>query len=172
VRIFFALFLLCVLASLRETSPSLAEEIIDIHVAFSGFVLDALSRSGFVALEEEKLRSALALLGVCLGVSVVVAIALANAATLRSFHSAVDVLAGRAQLEIRPNGGPLDERLLAEVVRFPWVEAAAPALRFDASPARRWRRRNADRPGARFGPGRGLPRLRSEGRSEFLLGPC
>lgn len=60
----------------------------------------------------EKLRTALTVLGIAVGVAVVVAIELANQSALRAFRESVDAVAGRANYQITADGGSLDEQLL------------------------------------------------------------
>jgi putative ABC transport system permease protein len=69
-------------------------------------------------LRREPLRSTLTVLSVALGVAVVVAIDLAGSAAAGSFHSSLESLTGKADLELTATGG-LDESLLARVVQLP-----------------------------------------------------
>jgi putative ABC transport system permease protein len=69
-------------------------------------------------LRREPLRSVLTVLSVALGVAVVVAIALAGNAAAGSFHSSLESLTGKADLEITATGG-LDESLLGRLVQLP-----------------------------------------------------
>jgi putative ABC transport system permease protein len=69
-------------------------------------------------LRRESLRSALTVLSVALGVAVVVAIDLAGRAAAGSFHSSLESLTGKADLEITATGG-IDERLLGRLVQLP-----------------------------------------------------
>ena len=69
-------------------------------------------------LRREPLRSALTVLSVALGVAVVVAIDLAGSAAAGSFHSSLESLTGKADLELTATGG-LDESLLARLVQLP-----------------------------------------------------
>ena len=65
-------------------------------------------------------RTVITVLGITLGVSVFLAISLANRTALSSFHETVDKVAGRANLEIRPtSGNTIDERVL-ENIRWIW----------------------------------------------------
>ena len=59
----------------------------------------------------EKMRTALTLLGIAVGVAVVVAIALSNQSALRAFRDSVDAVAGRANWQIASDFG-VDERVL------------------------------------------------------------
>ena len=59
----------------------------------------------------ERLRTALTILGIAVGVAVVVAIALSNQSALRAFRESVDAVAGRANYQIVSDAG-LDENLL------------------------------------------------------------
>ena len=69
-------------------------------------------------LTNEKLRTALMVLAVTLGVAVVVAIDLASEAAAGSFRASMESLTGESELEIVATGG-VDERLFAELVRMP-----------------------------------------------------
>ncbi len=69
-------------------------------------------------LRNELLRTALTVFSVALGVAVVVAIDLAGTAAAGSFHSSLESLTGRADLEITATGG-IDEHLLGTLVQLP-----------------------------------------------------
>ncbi|MEZ5353671.1 MAG: ABC transporter permease [Bryobacteraceae bacterium] len=66
----------------------------------------------------EKLRTALTIAAVALGVAVVIAIRLSGDAAAGSFRSSMRTLSGPAQLELRATGG-IDEKLLGSLVRLP-----------------------------------------------------
>ncbi|HSP15814.1 MAG TPA: FtsX-like permease family protein [Thermoanaerobaculia bacterium] len=66
----------------------------------------------------EKLRTALTVLGIGVGVSVVVAIQLANQSVLRAFRESVDAVTGRANYQIAADAGLLDESL---ILRLQWL---------------------------------------------------
>lgn len=66
----------------------------------------------------EKLRTALTILGIAVGVAVIVAIQLANQSALRAFRESVDAVAGRANYQITGESGQLDENLL---LRLRWL---------------------------------------------------
>jgi putative ABC transport system permease protein len=68
----------------------------------------------------EKLRTALTVLGIAVGVAVIVAIQLANQSALRAFRESVDAVAGRANYQIAADSGQLDESLL---LRLQWLWA-------------------------------------------------
>ena len=63
-------------------------------------------------------RVALAISGIALGISVVVAVQLANDRAIGSFNDSLRVMAGQADLEITSNGLPLPEEILKELA---WV---------------------------------------------------
>jgi putative ABC transport system permease protein len=67
------------------------------------------------ALVQEKMRSAITVLGISLGVSVAVAIRLANAGALESFRAATDSVAGETSIQITGSAGRFDEMLLADL---------------------------------------------------------
>jgi putative ABC transport system permease protein len=62
---------------------------------------------------------------VALGVAVYVAISIANGSAARSFEASVDVVAGKAQLEVR---GALNDSLLPAIQQTPGVHAATPVI--------------------------------------------
>jgi len=78
-------------------------------------------------LAREKLRTALTMLSVSLGVGVVIAIELAGEAATGSFRSSVETLAGKASLEITATGG-LDEALFARLATLPHPLRLLPRL--------------------------------------------
>ncbi|MBZ0160188.1 MAG: ABC transporter permease [bacterium] len=77
--------------------------------------------------------------GVAIGVATFTAIQATNESVLRSFTRAIDLVAGRATLEISGGEPGIDERLLPAVQRVEGVSAAAPIVQTVASVA--------DRPG-------------------------
>lgn len=79
---------------------------------FRQFILRALLR--------EKLRTALTILGISLGVGVVIAIRLANSNALGSFRAATEAIAGETTLEITGTAGRFDELQLRELS---WLRA-------------------------------------------------
>ena len=66
-------------------------------------------------LAKERLRVAVSILGIALGVAVVLAIQMANRASLLGFATAVEALSGKAGLEIISSGMGLDEDLLTSL---------------------------------------------------------
>jgi putative ABC transport system permease protein len=61
-------------------------------------------------------RSALTIVGIALGVAVMLAINLANGTTLSRFADSIDLISGKANLQIRTaGGGDLDERVLSNM---------------------------------------------------------
>ena len=70
-------------------------------------------------LREEKLRSLATVLGVALGIAVVLAVWMANQSSVRSFETALEMVAGKTSLEIVGAGpGLREERLL----QLDWLE--------------------------------------------------
>jgi putative ABC transport system permease protein len=69
-------------------------------------------------LARDRLRSALTILSVALGIAVIVAIDLAGDAATGSFRSSMESLTGRTDLEILANGG-LDERYFGALTKLP-----------------------------------------------------
>jgi len=72
-----------------------------------------------------KLLTVLNVLSVALGVCVFLAIMIANQSANRSFRAGVELLAGKANLEVR---GPFDETLVPAVAAVPGVAAATPVV--------------------------------------------
>lgn len=72
-----------------------------------------------------KLLAALNIASVALGVCVFLAITIANHSANRSFRAGVELLAGKANLEVR---GPLDETLYPALAKIPGVSAATPVV--------------------------------------------
>src|SRR5450432_3101275 len=82
-------------------------------------------------LGRDPLRTALTILAVALGVAVVVAIDLAGDAATGSFHSSMQTLAGKTDLQVIATGG-IDERILAALVALPFDVHFAPLLEAQA----------------------------------------
>lgn len=62
-------------------------------------------------------RTLLTILGIGLGVGVILAINLANGAALHQFREGVDIVAGKANLEVRATNAPdIDERLIEKLM--------------------------------------------------------
>ena len=78
-------------------------------------------------LAAEKLRTALMVLAVTLGVAVVVAIDLASEAATGSFRASMESLTGESELEITATGG-VDERVYAQLVTGPMPLRWTPRL--------------------------------------------
>ncbi|MFM8657639.1 MAG: hypothetical protein ACKOD5_10995 [Chthoniobacterales bacterium] len=76
-------------------------------------------------LRHRKLLAAMNVLSVALGVCVFLAIMIANQSANRSFRAGVELVAGKADLEVR---GPLDEALLPRIASTPGVAAATPVI--------------------------------------------
>lgn len=66
---------------------------------------------------------------VALGVALYLAIQIANQSANHAFEASVDVVAGKAQLEVRGRLGNLPDKLLPEIARQPGVEGATPIVR-------------------------------------------
>ena len=80
----------------------------------------------------EPVRTALTILAVALGVSVVIAIDLAGQAATGSFHSSLESLTGKGDLLISGTAG-IDERLLGKLVRLPFDLEYSPRIEDFAS---------------------------------------
>ena len=75
-----------------------------------------------------KLLAGLNICSVALGVAVYLAIQIANHSANQSFASSVDLVAGKANLEVRSPGGSFDETLLPKLAHAPGVRAATPLV--------------------------------------------
>ena len=80
-------------------------------------------------LATERLRSALTIAGVALGIAVVVAIRLANESSVTGFAAALDAMTGAASLEIVGPAGGLDELRLADIAMAGALRAREPGHR-------------------------------------------
>lgn len=69
-------------------------------------------------IKREKSRSLLTISGIAVGVSVLVAIQLANQSAIRSFEETVEAVAGRANYQITPSSGTLDQEILIDLQPF------------------------------------------------------
>lgn len=78
-------------------------------------------------LRRDLLRTTLTILSVALGVAVIVAIDLAGDAATGSFHSSMESLAGRTDLQILANGG-IDERYIGVLSALPYDAHFAPVI--------------------------------------------
>jgi putative ABC transport system permease protein len=63
----------------------------------------------------EKMRTALTILGIAVGVAVIVAIELSNQSAMRAFRESVDAVAGRANYTIVSESGSIDEATLLKL---------------------------------------------------------
>ncbi len=78
-------------------------------------------------LRRETLRTTLTILAVALGVSVVVAIDLAGQAAAGSFHSSLESLAGKSDLQLSATGG-LNQKLLGRLAQLPYAFDFSPRI--------------------------------------------
>lgn len=76
-------------------------------------------------LARHRLLALLNVLSIALGIAVYLAIRIANDSANASFAAGVDLIAGKAHLEIR---GEIDETLLPKIARAPGVKAATPLV--------------------------------------------
>lgn len=80
----------------------------------------------------ERLRTAVTVLGIALGIAVVVAIQLTNASSVRGFEAAVESIAGRTSLEIASPGPGFDELLLNDLGWLRAYGSVSPVIEGDA----------------------------------------
>ncbi len=74
------------------------------------------------------LLSLLSLAGIALGVAVYVTVSVANHSAKKAFEAGIDLVAGRARLEVRSAAGSLDEKLYPVIARHPAVAHATPIV--------------------------------------------
>ena len=91
-------------------------------------IMRLLARSSRRYLTRRPLRLLLAIGGVALGVSVVVAIDLVNASATRAFRFSTEAIAGRATHQISGGSAGLDEALFARLVSMPGAPPLAPIV--------------------------------------------
>jgi putative ABC transport system permease protein len=85
----------------------------------------------FRPMVREKIRTALTVLGISVGVAVIVAIALSNQSALRAFRESVDAVAGRANYQIASDVGVDENLLLALQPMWPRGLRFAPVIDID-----------------------------------------
>jgi putative ABC transport system permease protein len=81
---------------------------------------------------EERLRSAVTVLGIALGVAVVIGIQLTNASSVRGFEAALETVAGKTSLEIVAPGPGLDEMRLRDTMWLREYGDVSPVVEGDA----------------------------------------
>ncbi len=75
-----------------------------------------------------KLLACLNICSVALGVAVYLAIQIANRSANQSFAASIDLVAGKANLEVRSPSGGFDETLFPKLAHAPGVRAATPLI--------------------------------------------
>jgi putative ABC transport system permease protein len=80
-------------------------------------------------LAQHPLLATLNVATVALGVALYLGIQIANHSANRAFEASVDVVAGRAQLEVTAPAGNLRDALLPKIAQLPGVAAATPIVR-------------------------------------------
>ena len=75
-----------------------------------------------------KLLAALNIISIALGVAVYLAIQVANHSANQSFAASIDLVAGKANLEVRAPSGVLDDSLYPKLATAPGVRAATPLV--------------------------------------------
>ena len=75
-----------------------------------------------------KLRTAVTILAVALGVAIALAIDLANATAVASFASSVNVISNHVNLQVLGVGRGFDDRTILRVERVPGVQYASPTI--------------------------------------------
>ncbi len=80
-------------------------------------------------LQRHPLLATLNVATVALGVALFLAIQIANQSANRAFEASVDVVAGKAQLEVNAPAGNLPDNLLPKIAHQPGIAAATPIVR-------------------------------------------
>ena len=83
-------------------------------------------------LRKEKLRALATVLGVALGIAVVLAVQMANQSSVRSFETALEMVAGKTSLEIVGSGQGLREERLLELDWLQQFGQISPVIEGDA----------------------------------------
>ena len=78
---------------------------------------------------QHRLLALLNVLSVALGVAVYLAIQIANHSANRAFAATIDVVAGKAELQITPPTGGLRDDVFPAVAKHPGIKAATPLVR-------------------------------------------
>ena len=81
-----------------------------------------------------KMLALLNILGIALGVAVFVSVQIVNYSALQSFRASIDIVSGKANLEIVGNGLPFKETLYPNIRTLPGVIAATPLVETVATP--------------------------------------
>ncbi len=81
------------------------------------------------SLQRHPLLATLNIATVALGVALYLAIQIANQSANHAFEASVDVVAGKAQLEVNAPAGNLPDELLPKITAQPGVAAATPIVR-------------------------------------------
>src|SRR5262249_58060147 len=87
----------------------------------ASLILHLLRRVTWPNWTEHRVRNALTVVGVALGVATVAGIADASKSVLLSFQHMVETVAGASQLEMTARGGALSEGLVDVAVKAPGV---------------------------------------------------
>ncbi|HXK59466.1 MAG TPA: ABC transporter permease [Acidobacteriota bacterium] len=82
-------------------------------------------------LRQQPLATAATIVGVALGIAVVLAIQMANSASVQSFAQAVETMAGKTSLEIVPKGAFIDETVLASLGWLREYGSTSPVIEAD-----------------------------------------
>ena len=81
---------------------------------------------------QNKVRAAVAIGAIALGVALGLAVQLINQTAIDEFESGVQALSGDADLEVRGAGDGFDERLFPDLARLPEVGVASPVVEVEA----------------------------------------
>lgn len=65
---------------------------------------------------------------IALGIANFIAIQLINHSALESFRASIDLVGGKANLEITAENGSFDEEILSRIVKEPYIQVATPVL--------------------------------------------
>lgn len=83
-------------------------------------------------LAEERLRSAVTVLGIALGIAVVIGIQMTNASSVRGFEAALETVAGKTSLQVVAPGPGFDETRLRDLLWLREYGEVSPVVEGDA----------------------------------------
>ncbi|MDA8098219.1 MAG: FtsX-like permease family protein [Nitrospiraceae bacterium] len=92
-----------------------------------------LRRISLKHIRHQKMRTAMALFGVALGVAAMTSIDIVNSSVIRSLEDSINRITGRAVLQITGAESGFPEEMLEKVQKVPGVEYAVPVIETNAS---------------------------------------
>ena len=92
-----------------------------------------LRRISMKHIKHQKVRTAIALFGIALGVSSMTSIDIVNTSVIRSLEDSINRITGRAVLQVSGAESGFSEAMLERVQKIPGVEYAVPVIETNAS---------------------------------------